>query len=109
MSESTFSSLVDDIFARIEAWVEDAGLDVDFLSAGGMLTIVSETNGSQVILSRQSAVSEIWVAAKSGGFHFSQRDGDWYCKTGESLEQLLLRCMQEQFGESPELDLELPA
>ena len=108
MSESAFSSLVDDIFARVEEWVEDAGLDVDFLSAGGMLTIVSEANGSQVILSRQSAVSEIWVAAKSGGFHFSRRDGDWYCKTGETLEQLLVRCMQEQFNEAPRQALELP-
>lgn len=108
MSESAFSSLVDEIFDTVEAWVEDAGLDVDFLSAGGMLTIVSEANGSQIILSRQSAVYEIWVATREGGYHFRQEQDDWICKTGETLEQLLRRAMKDQLGETPEAPLELP-
>jgi CyaY protein len=35
-----------------------------------MLTITCEANGSQIILSRQPAMGEIWLAARSGGFHF---------------------------------------
>ena len=58
-------------------------------------------SGSSVILSRQIANHEIWVAAKSGGFHLKRAGGGWRCgNTGESLEQLLNRVFMEQAGVS---------
>ena len=109
MADSLFYEKSDEIFYRIEEWLEASGLDIDIVTGGGMLTIVSEQNGSQIVISRQSAVSEIWVAARSGGFHFAESEGVWLCKTGESLQQLLNRVLLEQLGEAPaeKLDLSL--
>ncbi|MDA0977422.1 MAG: iron donor protein CyaY, partial [Proteobacteria bacterium] len=60
--------------------------------------------GSQIIFSRQGASREIWVAARSGGFHLRQEaddeDASWRCgTTGESLAELVNRVFTEQSGE----------
>lgn len=107
MSEAIFLEQSEAIFTAVEEWLEESGIDLDMETGQGMLTITCENNGSQIILSRQRAASEIWVAAISGGFHFSQKSGDWICKTGETLQQLLVRVMDEQAGESPNVELEL--
>lgn len=107
MTETEFIEISENIFATIEEWLEDSALDLDLESGAGMLTISCEENGSQIILSRQRAVSEIWVAAISGGFHFSKQGADWVCKTGETLMQLLNRVLLEQAGAVPEQELVL--
>lgn len=85
MSEAIFLEQSEAIFSAVEEWLEESGIDLDMEAGASMLTITCENNGSQIILSRQRAVSEIWVAAISGGFHFSQQSGAWICKTGETL------------------------
>ncbi len=107
MNEAVFLETSEAIFSAVEEWLEESGIDLDMETGQGMLTVVCENNGSQIILSRQRAVSEIWVAAISGGFHFSLQSGDWICKTGETLQQLLSRVLQEQAGEAPRAELEL--
>ena len=112
MSESIFIEQSERIFAAIEEWLENSGMDLDIEFGAGMLSITIESNGSQVIVSRQRAVSEIWVAAQSGGFHFSKKtEGDlagaWVCKTDETLQQLLNRVLQEQANEFPSEELVL--
>ena len=68
--------------------------------AGGLLTITFE-DGSSVILSRQIATREVWVAARSGGFHLAMVDGQWHCgTTDEDLGVLLDRVFTEHAGES---------
>ena len=54
----------------IEEAIDDSGVDIDYENSGGMLTLTCEVNGSQIILSRQPAMREIWLAAQAGGFHF---------------------------------------
>ena len=105
MTEAEFIQKSEEIFTAVEEWLEDSALDLDLEYGAGMLTITVEDNGSQIILSRQRAVSEIWVAAISGGFHFSKQDGDWVCKTSETLEQLLNRVLVEQADEAPAEEL----
>jgi CyaY protein len=42
---------------------------------------------------------EVWVAAKSGGFHLRLRDGRWHCDTtDEDLMTLLNRVFHEQLA-----------
>lgn len=75
MTESEFHLAVDAILARIERALEDApGLDFDV--GGGILTIEC-ADGSRLIVNRQTPNREIWVAAKSGGFHYAFRDDAW--------------------------------
>ena len=98
MTASEFDDLAEDTLLAIEAQVEAADGDLDFEMAAGILTLTAP-NGTRIIVNRQPATQEIWVAAKSGGYHCG-RDGDvWRCRlTGETLQQLLTRVIAEQGG-----------
>ena len=77
MDESIFNRLADETLERIEAAVEHCGVDLDFeLSPGGVLEIEFE-NGSKIIVNRHAIAREIWVAARSGGFHFRREGARW--------------------------------
>ena len=98
MDDSKFQEIVDEEFVRIEDRVDELELDLDIDASGGVLEFTLDS-GSSVILSRQIANHEIWVAAKSGGFHLKRAGDGWHCdNTGESLEQLLNRVFVEQAG-----------
>ena len=100
MDDSEFQEIVDDEFIRIEDRVDELELDVDVDASGGVLAFTLDS-GSSVILSRQIASHEIWVAAKSGGFHLKKAGEGWRCdNTDETLEQLLNRVFMEQVGKS---------
>jgi CyaY protein len=97
MNESDFHSAVDAVLARIEAAVEGQdALDVDLES--GILTVTCPDR-SRVIVNRQTPNREIWVAARSGGFHFVSRDGRWIdTRSGEELFASLARRVAQQAG-----------
>ena len=73
MNESEFNDIIDDILIEIEDAVEDAcdetGADIDYETTSGILTL-SFSNGSQIIINRQTPLQQIWVAAKKDGFHY---------------------------------------
>jgi iron-sulfur cluster assembly protein CyaY len=97
MNESEFHRAVDAALARIESSLEDAeGIDVDLES--GILTLTFE-DASRVIVNRQTPNREIWVAARTGGFHFRWRDGEWRdTRSGEELFASLARAIEAQSG-----------
>lgn len=51
-------------------------VDIDNQRVGGMITLTFP-NRSQIILNLQKPLHEIWMAAKSGGYHFRWTDGQW--------------------------------
>lgn len=97
MNESDFHRAVDAVLARIEAGVEaEDRLDVDL--EGGILTVTCPDD-TRVIVNRQTPNREIWVAARSGGFHFLMRDGIWTdTRSGEELFASLARIIERQAG-----------
>lgn len=97
MTESEFHRAVDAVLARVEAAVEDAAaLDVDLES--GILTIGCP-DASRIIVNRQTPNREIWVAARSGGFHFAWREGAWRdTRSGDELFAALARVIESQAG-----------
>jgi len=97
MTESEFHGAVDAILARIESSLEDEdALDVDLES--GILTVTC-ADGSKVIVNRQTPNREIWVAARSGGFHFRWREGEWRdTRSGDELFASLTRVIASQAG-----------
>jgi len=98
LDDRGFQDKVDEEFARIEDKIDELELDIDVDLSGGVVTFTFE-NESQVILSRQIANHEIWVAAKSGGFHLRAELDGWHCDTtDENLETLLNRVFMEQAG-----------
>ena len=97
MDESDFHRAVDGVLARLETAVEphDA-LDVDL--DGGILTVTC-ADGTRIIVNRQTPNREIWVAARSGGFHFAHKDGAWRdTRSGEELFASLERIIASQSG-----------
>ena len=100
MNESDFHRAVDGVLARIEASLENAeGIDVDLES--GILTLSCD-DGSRIIVNRQTPNREIWVAARSGGFHFVWHDGAWRdTRSGDELFASLARIVSSQAGIEP--------
>jgi CyaY protein len=97
MTESEFHRAVDAVLARIESSVEAHDeLDVDL--EGGVLTVTCPDD-TRVIVNRQTPNREIWVAARSGGFHFTAREGAWRdTRSGDELFASITRVIEAQSG-----------
>ena len=77
MTENEFNELADAVFERIEQALDDSDADIDYDSNGTVLEI-EFADGSKVIVNRHVPNREIWLAAKSGGFHYALQDGSWF-------------------------------
>lgn len=100
LDEQQYHQLIDELQEHIETVLEATDFDIDIENTGGVLTI-RFANGSQVILSRQPAIKQLWLAAKSGGYHldYDMTSQQWLlATTHETLEQLLVRVIKEQTG-----------
>ena len=98
MNETEFHRSVDAVLERIERSVEDSDVDCDL--EAGILTLTCPDD-TRVIVNRQTPNREIWVAARSGGFHFTWRDGAWRdTRSGDELFASLTRILASQAGEN---------
>lgn len=104
MNESEFNDWVDETLDAIEEAVDHAletsDVDIDCDNSGSVLTLTCE-DGSAIIFSRQSASQELWLAARSGGFHFSYDEAEdvWRdTKTQQSLNAMLASISEQQAG-----------
>lgn len=99
MEEREFNALADRMLGRIEDAIEGCGEDVDLeVKPGGVLELEFE-DGGKIIINRHSAAREIWLAARSGGYHFRPEGGRWLgTRDGEELMAAIARCMSEQAG-----------
>lgn len=100
MDEKEFTERCQKELALIEAAVEAAAdtSDIDFETQGGILEIEC-ADGSKIIVSPHAIAKEIWVAAKSGGFHFryDAAANHWVdTRTGESLRGRLVEILKQQ-------------
>jgi len=107
MTESEFNDVIDDIIINIEEQLDDLDTQVDYETSSGILTLIMP-NQSQIIINRQSANLQLWLAAKSGGYHFIY-DNDqqqWInTRNQSSFIDNLNRCLNEQSGENISLSL----
>ncbi|MBA5606035.1 iron donor protein CyaY [Duganella sp. FT3S] len=81
MGESEFLAQAESALNAIEAALDRLNdedmLDVECSRSGNVLEIEFINNGSKIIVNSQAAMQELWVAARAGGFHYRQRDGQW--------------------------------
>lgn len=104
MDEAQFNAAADETLARIERALDasDAALDYE-VKPGGVLELEFD-DGSKIIINRHTAAREIWVAARSGGFHFKLQDGRWVgTRDGQELFAALSALATQQAGEPVEL------
>lgn len=76
MTENEFNTAADIVFQRIEQALETCGADIDYDNNGGVMEI-EFTPSSKIIVNRHQPNQEIWLAAKSGGFHYALHEGGW--------------------------------
>jgi len=106
LTEARFHDLVDAAQQAVEDIFDDSDLDLDLENSAGVLTVRFE-NGTQLILSRQAPLRQLWLAARSGGFHFDYDPDEerWICDTSnELLGEMLARIAFEQTGEAIEFE-----
>ncbi|GAB7528692.1 iron donor protein CyaY [Pseudomonas sp. 3A(2025)] len=106
LTAARFHDLVDATQENLEDIFDESGLDLDLENSAGVLTVKFE-NGSQIIFSRQEPLLQLWLAAKSGGFHFDydEQESRWVCDTSEELlSEMLKRITIEQAGVELDFD-----
>lgn len=103
MTETSFAvraqQTIEDIVERMEADDTLSDLDLDLID--GVLTVEFE-DGSQLILNRQEAAGQLWLASPEGPAHFDfdSGRGDWLNdRTGAPLLETLERVISEKLGE----------
>ncbi len=81
MSEKEFLDLAETTLNTIEAAMDRLNdedlIDVECKRSGNVLEIEFIDNASKIIINSQAPMKEMWVAAKSGGFHYKYQDGAW--------------------------------
>jgi CyaY protein len=102
MNESEFREVAEQTIEDIQDAIDNCEADIDYDEVGGVLTLEFE-DGSKIIFSKQGAMNQLWMAAKSGGFHFDYNidTQQWICDSGDNEEMyaMLSRLATEQANE----------
>jgi CyaY protein len=103
LSDAQYHELCAAVFAHIEAtvdgWLQSDLVDIDSHRAGGLLEL-SFQNGSKIVINTQPPLHELWLAAKSGGYHYKHHHGVWRdTRDGRDFFEVLSACACEQAGQ----------
>jgi CyaY protein len=81
MTESEFLDIAEISLNKVEILLEHAseriGLDIECVRSDNLLEIDFIGNSSKIIISIQLSMQELWIAAKSGGFHYKRKEDRW--------------------------------
>jgi CyaY protein len=102
LTERQYHALTGAVLAGVEAtvdsWLQDDLVDIDTQRTGGLLELTFP-GGSKIVLNTQPPLQELWLAARSGGFHFRHVDGHWRdTRDGGDFYDALSACASEQAG-----------
>ena len=93
--------LASEVLARVEAavdrWLDEDVIDIDAHRNGGLLELAMP-DGSKIVLNMQPPLHELWLAARSGGYHFHHADGRWLDREGREFFEVLSGCASAQAG-----------
>lgn len=86
MTDSEFLDRAEALLKAVEANCdrlnEDDGVDLDNQRVGGMITLTF-ADRSQIVINLQKPLHEVWLASRSGGYHFRFADGAWSDTKGQ--------------------------
>lgn len=104
MTEAEFNALADVALARIESALEASGVDLDYAWVGDGIIEIEFADNSKIVVNRHLAAQELWVAARSGGYHFRWDGAAWRdTRDGTELMSSLTQLASAQAGESVNL------
>ena len=103
MTETEFLDLADATLNAIEGALEkacdDGDLDVECSRSGNVLEIECIDNGSKIIVNSQAPMQELWIAARSGGFHYKYDGQRWLnTRDGSEMYAALSEVVSSQSG-----------
>lgn len=103
MTESEFMALAESTLDAIENAFERAAdadeIDVECSRSGNVLEIEFVSDGSKIIVNSQAPMQEMWVAAKSGGFHYKRNGAQWInTRDGSELFSALTQLVNRHCG-----------
>lgn len=104
------SHLLHSIELALEAADDDLDLDLDVERQGGNVINIRFRDKSVIVVNTQPPLHEIWVAAKSGGYHYrwagTMSNPLWLdTKTGRELLSDLSQFASTQAGKSISIEL----
>ncbi len=101
LTDAEFNEKAAQTILRLEQAIEASGADIDYETVSEILTL-EFADRSKIIVNKQGAARQLWVAAKSGGFHYDY-DAAHDCwrndQSGEELFAELVRLIGQQAGE----------
>ena len=99
MNETDFNARAEGTLAAVIRALEASGADCDCEFKGDGVLELEFEDGSKIIVNRHGPAREIWVAAKSGGYHFRFDRERWVnTRDGDELFAALSRYVSEQSG-----------
>lgn len=97
MDDPRFEVAAEEALERLEHALESLELDFE-RKEGGVLEIEFD-DGAKMIVNRHSAARELWVAARSGGFHFRWDGSAWRdTRSGEEFFAALSALLSRELG-----------
>jgi CyaY protein len=106
MDDNEFLARSDQCLGKVAKWLEDLDPDeVDYTTGDGVVTI-EFSSGAKFILSRQSQMKQMWLAAGARAFHYNwdaARDSWLDDKDGDELFPRLAESISEQLGHPVEI------
>jgi len=101
MDDNEFRDVSDACLGKVAKWLEDFDPDeVDYTAGDGVVTI-EFAGGAKFILSRQSQMKQMWLAAGAHAFHYNWNPASstWLDdKDNHELFQRLAEAISEQVG-----------
>ncbi len=80
MTDLEFQDRAEALLQRVESACDrindQTDADVDNQRVGGMITLTFP-NRSQIIINLQKPLHEVWMAARSGGYHYKFDGANW--------------------------------
>ena len=104
LSDSEFHARAHAVLSAIEAtldrWLQEDEIDIDSQRTGGLLEL-QFPSGSKIVVNTQPPLHELWLAARTGGYHFRLVDGQWIdSRSGGEFFAMLSREISAQAGRS---------
>ena len=100
MTESEFLERAGACLDSIEAALDASAIECDLERHGSVLD-VELADGSKIVINSQTPMRQLWVAARSGGFHFGWDGTAWRdTRDGSELFAALSRVVSAQGGEA---------
>lgn len=107
MDEQHYLQLADRAFKAIERVFEDVDPDLAEATLAGDVLTIGYRDGSKCIVNTQRPTRQIWLAARSRGWHFNydEASGRWVDDRGSGVE--LMACLADVTRQTVGIDLPL--